>query len=666
MPVLDRREPGVYVSIEDASYVAPALEVGRVGYIVGLCPKGPSNQVVKVTSLNQYYQLFGKPDYRRYSQSCYNAVKFLQYSSNLLFVRVTPEDAYWSNNKIVKSVSTTTYGDVATGDTASFTEGSNEVICATNVIYDAISVGDWIVPTGISTDDAVQVINKTDDGGIYKLILDRAWGSSVADTTVDVVVIYTTQAIASMNTSSQMPETDTDLVYGFYAVGAGTYYNNLVLKGTRNTDYEKMFVDSDGNVLYKYLFMDIALYEKNPDGTEKLLEGPWTVSLIPRDPASGNVIRDLASGVVLFIEDVINNNSKYIKCVAGNIAIEDLITATDAEDNRLQVMLLLSSGSPIGTNNIAKGGIQLKEGTDGTGMYDQSGNLVPDAALYGRCQLAYAGMLESVDGSIEQMREVTYPWYKPDYIVTGGFPATVQDGGRQLSEYREDCITLADTGGLKTNYSQDLDARLNDVPWNTWTAALYVQYREIQDPFTGKKIWINPVYHAVERHLFVDGAYFIGEPVANIEKGAIQEKIKLAYRANHTERGDLIDAGLNPVIVEPEGKYILSQRTTWKRLSVLRQLHVAKFIAYLRKMIPPLLKDILQRKATQFWINQAKFRVNYFLNNFVEKPGSERYSILKSFNVNVVFDDVQSELNVLIDVTPIRAIERINVVIIVH
>ena len=177
---------------------------------------------------------------------------------------------------------------------------------------------------------------------------------------------------------------------------------------------------------------------------------------------------------------------------------------------------------------------------------------------------------------------------------------------------------------------------------------------------------INPVYHAVERHLFVDGAYFIGEPVANIEKGAIQEKIKLAYRANHTERGDLIDAGLNPVIVEPEGKYILSQRTTWKRLSVLRQLHVAKFIAYLRKMIPPLLKDILQRKATQFWINQAKFRVNYFLNNFVEKPGSERYSILKSFNVNVVFDDVQSELNVLIDVTPIRAIERINVVIIVH
>jgi len=38
------------------------------------------------------------------------------------------------------------------------------------------------------------------------------------------------------------------------------------------------------------------------------------------------------------------------------------------------------------------------------------------------------------------------------------------------------------------------------------------------DPFTGEKIWMNPVYHALERHLYCDGAYFIAEPVAGIEK----------------------------------------------------------------------------------------------------------------------------------------------------
>ena len=216
------------------------------------------------------------------------------------------------------------------------------------------------------------------------------------------------------------------------------------------------------------------------------------------------------------------------------------------------------------------------------------------------------------------------------------------------------------------NAQDDIDARLEDVPWNNWTSALYVQYRKIFDANTGRQIYVSPVYHAIERHLYCDGVYFIGEPVANIEKGAISEKIQLAYKANHVERGDLIDAELNPVIVEPQGTYLISQLTTWKRLSVLKRLHVAKFVAYIRKVIPTLLKDILQRKATSYWINQANFRVNDFLSQFVENPSLERYSILKTFNISIEFDDVRSELNVYCDITPIRAIERINVFIIVH
>jgi hypothetical protein len=77
------------------------------------------------------------------------------------------------------------------------------------------------------------------------------------------------------------------------------------------------------------------------------------------------------------------------------------------------------------------------------------------------------------------------------------------------------------------------------------------------------------------------------------------------------------------------------------------------------------LKDILQRRATQYWIGQAQFRVSNFLSKFLESS-VERYSVLKSYNVAVTFDDVRSELNVVIDITPIRAIERINVFIIVH
>jgi len=163
----------------------------------------------------------------------------------------------------------------------------------------------------------------------------------------------------------------------------------------------------------------------------------------------------------------------------------------------------------------------------------------------------------------------------------------------------------------------------------------------------------------------VDGQYFIAEPVAGIEKGAIPDPMKLVYRPNHTERGDLIEAELNPTIYEKDGKYFLTQLTTYKRLSILKRLHAAKFVAFVRKTIPPMLKDILQRKATPFWINQAHVRVNNFLKKYRDAT-SEIYTVLESFSVNVDFDDVNSELNVYIKMKPLRVIERINVFIIVQ
>ena len=50
MPVTDWLSPGTYVTIEDASYVAPSLEVGRTVFGVVLCDRGPHNRIVSITS----------------------------------------------------------------------------------------------------------------------------------------------------------------------------------------------------------------------------------------------------------------------------------------------------------------------------------------------------------------------------------------------------------------------------------------------------------------------------------------------------------------------------------------------------------------------------------------------------------------------------------------
>lgn len=727
MPVSDRREPGVYVSIEDASFVAPPAEVGRTVFGVVLCDRGRHNQVVTITSQEQFHKEFGTPDFTKCSQSHYVLDKAIQYTGKMLVVRAVNESAKLASVAIKETSDPS--APVGTSTDFTFTEftdtkpskredrfweswdGSGTAtynngrflnddyqqaliawqqaysdackvdFSGTEVVFEQVNIGDWIYPDQIPYTHKIarQVIGK--DYEANKIILDKpldtgttGWGTITSSVYIYTPLTTSTDGLNwNTNYTSEM-DVSADTVFQFYTRGVGKYYNNLKIKGARNVELEKMYMDSNNNVMYKYLFMDIGVYLETDDG-DMLMEGPWTVSLSQRTQ-DNKTIRDLASGQNLFIEDVINKNSEMISCVAGTFAQELMGTDSElSEMYRLHTTLSMSFATPVGTTNYVPLGNALffdggfdgfadSDSDSGTPMYDpNTGNLYVDNLLYGKVKQAFMGSLPSVDGSIEVLREVTYPWYEPDYVVSGGFPAWVQDGARQYANYRQDVFHLGDSG-YNVSTEQDLESRLEDVPWNNWTSMLYTQYRERMDAYTGKKMTITPVFHAIERHLDVDAQYFLGEPVANIEKGAIAEPIKLAYRPNHTERGDLLENELNYTIVEAQGKYFATQFTTWKRLSILKRAHAAKFVCYCRKMLPPLLKDLLQRKATSFWINQAQIRVNYFFKKFVDSP-VERYKILDEYSADVVFDDVASELNIYVRMKPVRVIERINVHLIV-
>jgi len=103
-----------------------------------------------------------------------------------------------------------------------------------------------------------------------------------------------------------------------------------------------------------------------------------------------------------------------------------------------------------------------------------------------------------------------------------------------------------------------------------------------------------------------------------------------------------------------------------KRLSILKRAHAIKFIHYLKQSIPKLLKDIVQRKSTDYWINQAYIRVNNHMNKFIDTGSFDRYVAITWFNTQLSFDDSLSELNILLSFKIIRAIEKINVRMIVY
>ena len=99
MAVNDRREPAVYVSIDDQSYIGPTTEVGRTVFGVILTDRGPDRRIVEITNRMQYQKLFGIPNIRRCSQTHYMLDKALEYTGKILVCRITPADACLSNVK---------------------------------------------------------------------------------------------------------------------------------------------------------------------------------------------------------------------------------------------------------------------------------------------------------------------------------------------------------------------------------------------------------------------------------------------------------------------------------------------------------------------------------------------------------------------------------------
>jgi len=649
--------PAINVTIEDRSFALPVIKTGRSGYVVVTGDRGPHNSVVEVNDIRQFHRLFGQPNLERTGQGHYMADKFLQHSSRLFVVRAAATDATISHATINQTTTTTPLVEA----TYTFTNGSNSV---TTTVASTAVVGDWIIST---TDVATlslarQVVAISATGLTLTLDAPYTGTTSVAAEGASTFQPLNISNVAALASPAALDTTTTGIMFHIHAVGTGAYYDNIIVRGVRNVALEKMYTDAAGNPLYPNMFMDLYVYHQNTDGTLSLIEGPWTVSLMNK--AGTSVVRDLATGLEMFLPTVVNSKSDFIRVVAG-ASMSDYESATLGANLREYTQTLFTSGVVAKTTQIGQNGVGMLAGSDGA-QYDAFGRLALTGLYEGVVIQAFNGTLTSTDGTIELIVQSLYPWYEFDYILAGGYSAAVQSAAVQLADTRSDCMVIGDTGANSQSAADDAAARLNAVPWNTYNAMLYVQYRDIFDPYTGKHIFITPAYHAIERHLVIDARDWIAEPVAGIDKGAIQEPILLSYRPPLVLMNDLIDAEMNPTLVEPQGKYILTQLTTWKRLSIMKRGHAVKFIHFIKKEIPKLLKDILQHKATPFWVSMVDRRLNGFLNPYVVGAGSsDRMAAMTSFSVNSVFDDARSEIQVALIVRPIRSIEAINVSIIV-
>lgn len=326
----------------------------------------------------------------------------------------------------------------------------------------------------------------------------------------------------------------------FYPYGRGEYYNRLGIKLTKaRKSYPNAFI--------------LDIYEANEDGSSNMLLESFTVSF--------DIDAKDMSGSSLFIKDVLDMYSDYVKCeVSNNIGTyeEDSEETTESGDvNTLKVKY-----DNLATTTISR----FTGGKDGT-MYDKNGNLdwemevdpnIPgDEKIMADVALAYNGLVENPETGVPN-DEIT-DTENMDFTVVfdAGWPTEVKKNIEALCDARESCFGFLDNGVSNENGNRGADVALkvrrgedprHSHTFNNYRLALYEPYTKMYDSFTGTYFWATPIIHAVSCFAKTARNYNIWWAFAGLNRGACSGIKDYRYKLAGGYKDMFKESELNPIM----------------------------------------------------------------------------------------------------------------------
>lgn len=321
------------------------------------------------------------------------------------------------------------------------------------------------------------------------------------------------------------PSIDTPLNEGeadiiFYPYGRGEYYNNIGFKLTKaRKSYEGAFV--------------LDIYTKSDTSVYANLVESFIVSF-DQDATD-------SSGASIFIKDVLDRYSEYLRCKVS----ENIGQYEESTDEELKVI-------NVSYDNLAMTQIDyLSGGSDGE-MYTKSGAL-DWSKMTSPMVMAYSGLIINPEtGEDNGFMTDTEDW-DVSVIYDCGYPTPVKDAIIELCNTRNTCFGILDNGiyteqGNK-NAKAAVDERLSDHNWSNYRVALYEPYTKIYDAYTGRNVWMTPIYHVCDLMVRTARDYDIFWAFAGMNRGAVTTSIQqYRYLLQGGYRDQFKDEELNPIV----------------------------------------------------------------------------------------------------------------------
>lgn len=290
---------------------------------------------------------------------------------------------------------------------------------------------------------------------------------------------------------------------------------------------------------------------------------------------------------------------------------------------------------------------------------------------------AYTGLLKNpntvkkVDestGTITYSTKYTDNVYDLDWIYftlvyDPGYKSDVKAAALNLVDtYRRDCVLISDCGDNSNyvdclKYVGAIEGGSDVRPWNTYLAARYEPYSRVYDSYTGKDIWVSPVYHMAKLIPQSDALYDIWYAAAGFKRGTVSDIKELRYSCNKAQRDLFYQAQVNPIVHFPEGMTVWGQLTTQKANSTLSDLNCVRTVLYIKRAIEQYCKNfIFDLNDSTTW-DSIKAGITPMLDAIVARRG------LRSYTVEVSATEYELKTKVChvnVMLVPMKVLEKIE------
>ena len=611
--------PGVLVQEKDLTNVIPAVATS-IGAIAGDFTKGPTDEIVSISSEKDLVETFGKPTATNF-EHFFSASSFLQYGNSLRVVRTSGTgllNATESGSGLLIN-NTTHYQD-------NYADGS-----ASNGLWGARTAGSWGNNLKISSCPSATVYEET-----AKTAINQA-DCAVGDTTVTI------------DSASGLSVGD---IVNFAESGGYEYritaINSLVLTIVRHPSGVgglHTAVADNAAVRRRWQYYDLV---SAAPGTS-----PYTTDRGGSNDEIHVVVVDETGDITGKAGDVLEVYDSVSKASDAKTPQGDDNYYPNVIFNKSKYVYWLDHNSG-GTN----------WGVGGTGTTFTAVTAVSNVSL--------ASGNNGTAGTTAQLK-TAYEKYTDaetvdvNLIIAGKGDAAHIDNLVTIAESRKDCVVFASPERSDVVNVSNSETQTNNVKgfFDAITSSSYLvfdsgykyTYDKYNDVFRFVPLNGDIAGLAARTDLIADSWF----SPAGFSRGVIRGAVKLAYNPTKTQRDTLYRARVNPVTTFPgQGTVLFGDKTALSKPSAFDRINVRRLFIILEKAISTASKFQLFEFNDEFTRAQFRNMVEPFLRDVQGRRGITDFLVVcdETNNTGDVID--RNEFRADIFVKPTRSINFIT------